>query len=446
VTDFATAHPDFVRGDETGLAIPAHGEALRTAGTEFLTDAFHAFGSLHAKNRISRITRLEMCPGGSTGQKLFLSVEYERPEPRLHTDLFVKFSRDFADPIRDRGRFELQAEVGFASLSRLPDFPISVPVAYFADYHAESGTGILITQRIAFGADGIEPHRQKCLDHEQLTDPLTYYRAIVTNLARLAAAHKSGRLSADIDARFPFDPDAAIAADKIPYDERKLRERVARYADFAANCPQLVPGTLSPEFFTRLDRQVGGFLEHEATIKRFLHSDPALIALCHWNAHIDNAWFWRDDSGTLQCGLMDWGRVRQLNVAYALWGCLSGAGLDLWDNHLDELLALFAGELQKHGGPRLDTSALKLHLDMYVATMGLAWLLTAPVTVLSRLPEARTASGPRDPIFRNNESARNQLHISSVFLHLWRTHDFGASLDRLIEVLRIPSTGTSTER
>lgn len=433
-------HPDFVRGDGTGLAIPAHGEALRTAGEAFLTRALHAFGSLPPANRISRITRLEMCPGGSTGQKLFLSVEYERPEPQLHTDLFVKFSRDFADPIRDRGRFELQAEVRFASISRLPDFPISVPVAYFADYHGESGTGILITQRIAFGANGIEPHRQKCLDHEQLTEPLAYYRAIITNLARLAAAHKSGGLSADIDARFPFDPDAAAAADAIPYNERQLRERVARYADFAANNPQLLPSTLSPEFFTRLDQEVGRFLEHEAAIKRFLHTDPAFIALCHWNAHIDNAWFWRDESRALRCGLMDWGRVRQMNVAYALWGCLSGAGLEIWDDHLDELLALFACELQERGGPRLEVAELKLHLDLYVATMGLAWLLDAPARILFRLPEAATASGPRDPVFRKNESARNQLHISSAFLHLWRTHDFGASLGRLLECTSVKSS------
>ena len=426
-------HSGFVRGDRTGLAIPAHGEALATAGEDFLTEAFQVFGSLSRANRISRITHLEVCPGGSTGQKLFLSVEYARPEPGLHTDLFVKFSRDFRDPKRDRGRYELEAEVRFASLSRLPDFPISVPVAYFADYHHASGTGLLITQRIAFGTDGIEPHRQKCLDHEQLAEPSDYYRAIVTALARLAAAHKSGRLSADVDVRFPFDPETAAAADAIRYDERQLRDLVGCYADFAATCPQLVPSTLTPAFFTKLDLEVGRFLKHEASIKRFLQSDRAFIALCHWNANIDNAWFWRDTSGALLCGLLDWGRVRQMNVAYALWGSLSAAGLEIWDDHFGELLALFARELHEQGGPRLEVAELKLHLDLYVATMGLAWLMEAPANVLFRLPEAATASGPHDPVFRRNESARNQLHISTAFLHLWQTHDFGASLDRLLE-------------
>jgi hypothetical protein len=200
-------HPDFVRGDHSGLEVPARGEALRAAGEVFLTRSFQAFGALLPTNRVARILRLEPCPGGSTGRKFFLCVEYERAEPGLHTDLFVKFSRDFADPLRDRGRFEMEAEVQFASLSRLPGFPINVPLAYFADYNRDSGTGILITQRIAFGSDGIEPHRQKCLDHELLDDPLAYYRAIVTSLARLAAAHKSGRLSSTVEARLPFSAD-----------------------------------------------------------------------------------------------------------------------------------------------------------------------------------------------------------------------------------------------
>lgn len=155
--------------------------------------------------------------------------------------------------------------------------------------------------------------------------------------------------------------------------------------------------------------------------------------MCHWNANIDNGWFWRDAAGALQCGLMDWGHVGQMNVAFALWGPLSAAGLEIWDQHLDELLDLFIGELHDHGGPRLDIAELKLHLHFYVAMMGLAWLLQAPARILFRLPEAATASSPRDPIFRRSETARNQLHVSTTFLNLWQTHDFGASLDRLLE-------------
>jgi hypothetical protein len=432
-----TAVPlDFVRGDATGLDIPAHADALRLAGPAFLTAAFHHFGSLSAQNRIVGITRFESFPGGNSGHKLLLSVEYARTEPGLHSNLFVKFSRDFTDAFRDRRRHELEAEVRLATLSRRPSFPIHVPAACFADFNRDSGTGILITQRIEFGNGSIEPLRPKCMDHE-LSEPLAYYRAIVSTLAQLAAAHKSGALSPQVDALFPFDPAIAAATDPIPWSEQQLRERIERYATFAATCPQLLPShlTASP-FIARLQREAAHVLRHEATIKRYLHSNRDYIALGHYNANIDNAWFWRDAAGVRQCGLLDWGRVRQMNVAYALWGSLCGAGLDIWDRHLDELLGQFVGELHARGGPRLELAELRLQLDFYVATIGLALMMDTPALVLSRLPEAVSANGPLDPSLRRNEVARSFLHVFTAFLNLWYTHDFGAILDQLLDRTR----------
>jgi hypothetical protein len=86
-----------------------------------------------------------------------------------------------------------------------------------------------------------------------------------------------------------------------------------------------------------------------------------------------------------------------------------------------------------HGGPRLEVAELELHLDFYVATMGLATLLEAPTLVLSRLPEAAGARSPQDPVFLKDAVASGFLHVFTGFLHLWQRHDFGASLDRLLE-------------
>jgi hypothetical protein len=421
----------FVRGDASGLALPAHAQALRNAGEGFLTAAFRRFGALSPDNRVVRITQFAPFGGGNSGHKVLLSVEFERAEPGLHADLFVKFSRDFADVFRDRRRYELEAEVRFAALSRLPGFPIHVPAAYFADFHHESGTGILITQRIAFGSGGIEPLWPKCWDHE-LPEPLAHYRAIVSTLARLAAAQKSGLLSPQVDQYLPFDAQTAATEDPIPWDATQLRALIARYATFAAQYPQLLPPALStPRFIAKLERDALRYLQQQPRIKQFLHADRDYVALCHYNANIDNAWFWREPSGRLQCGLLDWGRVRQMNVAYALWGSLCGASLELWNHHLEELLRLFIAEYSAHGGPQLELERLKLHLDLYVASVGLAMLMDAPRLVLARLPEAARASGPRDPVFRTNQIALGFFHVFTAFLNLWQMHDFGASLDRL---------------
>lgn len=423
---------DFVRGDATGLAIPAHAEALRLAGTEFLTRAFHAFGSLAPDNRVARIRRCESFSGGNSGDKLVLSLDYARDEPGLDRELFVKFSRDFADAFRDRRRYELESEVRLAGLSRLPAFPVSAPHPYFADFHHESGTGLVIMQRILFGSGNVEPHLHKCMDHE-LADPLVYYRPIVTSLARLAAAHKSGRLSPQVEQLFPFDAQAAAADMPIPCDEAQLIERLTRYADFARACPQLLPPNVStPEFIAMLERDAPRFLRHERAVKRFLHANADFIALCHWNANIDNVWFWCDAAGTRHCGLLDWGMVRQMNMAYSLWSSLSMTTLEVWDRHLDELLDLYIGTLHEEGGPRLDLAELKLHLDLAVAVIGLALMSDAPALILSRMPEAAQASGPLDPILDRDSVVRGFLQGFRSFLNLWERHDFGASLDQML--------------
>ncbi len=433
MTDYSTLHSrDFVCGDTTGLKIPAHVEALRNAGTDFLTQSFRTFGSLGLDNSVARITRFEACAGGSTGQKLLLSVEYETADEALDTELFVKFSRDFADPIRDLQRHEMESEIRLGALSRHPAFPITVPTTYFGDFHGQSGTGLLITSRVRYGEGGIEPPRPKCMDHEA-GDPLEYYRSVIIAIARIVAAHKSGRLSPDVEQTFPFDAPTALTEDRIPYDEAQLRAKFEGFAELAAQAPQLFPASIiAPEFIARVTEQAVRFLAHETEIKRFLHGDPDYIALCHWNANIDNAWFWRDAAGVLQCGLLDWGRVRQLNLAYALWGCMLAAPQYIWDDHLDELLTLFASEIHSGGGPLLAVEELRLHLDLYVAVMGLATASVAPERILFRLPEAVHASGPLDPVFQKSSQARNFLQIYTNLLNLWQTHDFGASLDRML--------------
>jgi hypothetical protein len=422
----------FVRGDFTGLAVPAHPDALASGGAGFLTEAFRAFGALASDNRVARIAQITPCYGGSTGTKLFISVEYEKSDAGLHTELFVKFSRDFTDALRDRGKHEMESEIRFAALSRLAGFPIDVPRAYFADYHHDSQTGLLITEVIGFGEGPIEPQHEKCMDH-LIDDPLPYYRAILSALARIAAAHRSGALTDDVETLFPFDPDVAARADPIPWTAEEMRERIVRYAKFARTCPQLMPESArSLAFWAKLEREAPRFLEHEATIKRFLQEDPNYVALCHWNANIDNGWFWRDEAGALHCGLMDWGRVRQLNLAFALWGSLNSAPHWVWEDHLDELLSFFVAELRRHGGPSLDRGRLKLYMDMYVATMGLAWLIEAPMRILRYLPEAAETTGPLDPRLLACERARNQRHVSTLFLSLWERHDFDRSLDQLL--------------
>ena len=427
---------DHFTGDATGLVTPAHAAALRDGGAAWLTQAFRAFGSLAPDNAVSRVVSLEPCPGGSTGAKYYLTLEYAQADPGLHSQLFVKFSRDFADARRDdRGRWEMAPEARFAPLSRQPGFPIAVPAAWFADYHAESGTGLIITESVRYGEDPIEPHRRKCLDHLTLDDPLTHYRQVVTALARLAASHKSGRLAPDIETRFPFNS-ATGSADPIRYDEASLQAELEHCFAYARDCPRLLPEVVCrPEFMTQLAEDAQLIRRHEEAIQRFLQSDPRMIALCHWNAHIDNCWFWRDRTGELHCGLIDWGRVGQITFGSALWGALSAAHHDIWDHHIEELLTLFCAEYAGHGGPPITLQELTFHLRLHLAAMGVARMLAFPETIRFRLPTCTQASGPHDLMFEPVEvdPARNSMHIYAVFLKFWRKYDVGGAVRELLE-------------
>ena len=163
-------------GDATGLRIPVDADALRASGTRLLTEAFHRFGALTQDNRVVAITEFAEVDAGSTGRKLLLSVDCLEPGPP--PDLFVKFSRDLDNPERDRGRTQMEPEVAFAALAARDGFPITVPKVLFADYHDGSGTGVLITERIPFGANGIEGQYAKCMDYD-MPYQLGHYRALL---------------------------------------------------------------------------------------------------------------------------------------------------------------------------------------------------------------------------------------------------------------------------
>jgi hypothetical protein len=428
-----TEQCDWIEGDIWEIPMPCHPEALREGGTKFLNAAFHHTGALSADNEISRIVRFEECPRGSTGRKILLSVEYLRPDPSLHTELFVKFSRAFDDPHRDRQRYEMELEARFAAVSQQCRLPIDVATSYFADFHHATGTGVMITQCIPYGTGNIERHYEKCLDW-QMPDQLEHYRALVATNARLAGAHRAGKLPSNIDKNFPFDPAKAEAADPIRYDAQKLRNRISRYAEFCTRFPQLLPENIrEPAFHARLMDEMPRFLEHEHTIKRWLYSQPEMIVFCHWNANADNAWFWRDDAGALHCGLIDWGRVGQMNAASALWGSLSGAETFIWDDCLGELLGLFIDEFHGAGGPLLDSSALQLNMEMLIALLGICWLLDTVPIILREIPGLETARDRFDPRLLASELARTQLHMLTIFMNMWATRDLGRSLDALLE-------------
>jgi hypothetical protein len=94
----------WVTGDHFGLSIPVDPAALRAGGTAFLTRALRASGALAADNAVARITGFQEVPGGSTGRKLLLRIEYEKPRAhphRLVREVLSRFGKSRPRPRED---------------------------------------------------------------------------------------------------------------------------------------------------------------------------------------------------------------------------------------------------------------------------------------------------------------------------------------------------------
>jgi hypothetical protein len=420
-------HPDAVTGDHSGVPFPTTIEPLLERGTQFLTTAFQATGVLAQDNRVTAIVYQKEFFGGGMGRKLLLSLEYQR-DSGLKKDLFVKLPRMFGDPLRDLFAPLMEPEVRFALLSRRDDFPIVVPECYFADYNRATSTGILITERIPYGQGAIEACHDKCLDYT-LSQPLDHYRALTKALARLAGFHKAGRFGPDIERQFPFDPRSVDAGARIPYTPEQLQAKLDKLRSFAAAHPGLLPGPAgSPQFLERFSREVPLVLQHELAIRRHLNQHGELIALCHWNANLDNAWFWTDAGGELQAGLLDWGSVAQMNLAQGFYGMTCAAETQFLNVHRRALMELFLEEYRVSGGPRIAIEQFAFLFRLAVAVLGVAWILDAPALVEAQIPELHSVEDRYDPRLRNDFLARAQLQLLVVFLNEWLVEDVGSAL------------------
>ncbi len=421
----ASARKRWVAGDIFGLEIPADAETLISGGTDFLTKAFQASGALAANNRVRGIVKAEEFHGGGTGKKLLLTLAYESTEPALPEQLFIKFSRNFDNELWDRARSMMISEENFAVLSRSPDFPVTVPACLFADVDSKSGTGLIITECITYGRNGVEPLYPKCMDYT-VPEPVEHYKAILKGLAKLSGAHRGGRLSRAFDKKFPYSRKQASAVFAIRTPEEKLIERANRMFDFIERYPKLFPENVrTAELRERFIGDIPDLVAAEDRITEVLYGNPAFIAFAHWNANIDNCWFWEDKEGILQCGFMDWANAGQISVAQSVSGAISGAEPFVWNEHLDELLTVFIEEYAAQGGPRLSLDDMRLHNLLIVAVSGVAYSMRAPVAIERDIEKISALESYRDDSFREHENARIQLHMMTKMLNVWQTRRLG---------------------
>ena len=170
-----------------------------------------------------------------------------------------------------------------------------------------------------------------------LPDPLGHYQALLRALARLAGAYHGGVFAPEVMDELASHQGSLGVSERARYTAEQVTRRIARYREFAHSFPQLVPAPVrDPAFLDRLAQEAPRFCGHEAAIEHFLNAPSRMVALSHWNANTDNAWFWTGEDGQIDCGLFDWGNARVMNVGVALSGCFYGAEPEFIVENLDK--------------------------------------------------------------------------------------------------------------
>jgi hypothetical protein len=322
----------------------------------------------------------------------------------------------------------MEPEVRFALLSRRDDFPIIVPRCFFADFDTQTMSGILITERIAYGQDGIEPAYEKCMDY-RLKNPLPYYRTLATALGRLAGCHRAGRLGLDVDAQFPLPHPTNM----IPYGVVELQVKLDALRIFAERVPHLFPDSLgSRAYLDNFAADAEFMVQHQEAILAHLRGEQDQIAVCHLNTNIDNAWFWTDSAGELQAGLLDWGGVGRMHLACAFYGLICSAETAFLDSNRNALISLVAQEYFRSGGPAIDVGDFTHSVKLACGALGLAWMMDAPALVASSVPDYWTIQSRLDPKLESNFLARVQLQPLIVLLSEWRSQRIGLAVRELV--------------
>ena len=316
--------------------------------------------------------------------------------------------------------------------------PVRIPKLYFADICRETTNYILITEAIdypprsrsgeAFAPYAILPKCGKYQDDSLGPQAADYYYTLLRACARVGAADKCGRFDSVVGAYVWRKPVGAADSES----RRRMMTSVAStQADSLIEFVSVVATGLFPPsqralpFLHEVKRQLVEMAQYFPAAQAYLAHDPRFIALNHVNLQIDNAFFWRDEEGALDCGLLDWGGASRVPFTATFMGMFSGAEADVLLAHEEGLMRCFADEYVACGGPRLEYAELLLRFRLSYAMMALSALQFIEQDVYPECPKEDFAkiTDRWDPLLMGRWNARCRAITIMCILSFWERHD-----------------------
>eukprot|EP00411_Alexandrium_monilatum_P015794 CAMPEP_0175278066 /NCGR_PEP_ID=MMETSP0093-20121207/49329_1 /TAXON_ID=311494 /ORGANISM="Alexandrium monilatum, Strain CCMP3105" /LENGTH=542 /DNA_ID=CAMNT_0016573035 /DNA_START=12 /DNA_END=1640 /DNA_ORIENTATION=+ len=338
---------------------------------------------------------------GGAGIKVMLSVEYSKPAGDATQHFFIKIPHKMGNK-SERHKVSILLNNDFPEVMFnvlfVPQAPFKCPRCYFADINRETTNYIVIQERLfyspkkeSYAPGELLPAPGKYLDYQLESKGAEHYYALAKAFARMAAWYQETiKISPQLDYLFLVKDHCDYlqgerANDKDFYGPLETRmdfikswisengeetfwthvcapatttsESLARgmldfAEEFMKNCAGLFPkGVLTPAFKKQIMEEAqewaacNGFCNYIIT-KAFWE----LHVLSHPNLQIDNAFYWRDDAGKMQSGLLDFGSICHSSIPHVLAGSWSGAEVEVMDEHEDKMCDAFVDAMTEAGG------------------------------------------------------------------------------------------------
>jgi len=381
-----------LKGDLFGLPFPATPEEFVLSpeyGPGWLTEAFHRAGTMAEDNRVARITWWRRFEGGGSGPKCLFTVEYEKPDESLDTKLFMKQPWTLEENKMQRYMEEGQCRFGDVHGGEInfyqwvsPYVPFSVPKYYFGDISRESTESCLINAaadwptpgKESFGPYELYPPCEKCEDW-RLTDPHEYYFAMMRRLGALAGLEKTGKLGPEV-ATVPWSWYGPSPQKRDPGMTKYFRQFVDEVA------PHIWPKKVqSKTFLDHFEKHMDMVASASQLISQFTYADPLYVGFGHANGNTDNAYFYRNAEGVMECGMLDWGQSGYMAYAQEFLMAFGSCLGEMLAEYDDRLVRAFADAYHETGAPPLDAEELIVHFRLTNASstgsllgMALPWL------------------------------------------------------------------------
>ncbi|CAJ1344013.1 unnamed protein product [Effrenium voratum] len=305
-------------------------------------------------------------------------MPYKWQTPDLHCKLFAKIPFPYSGATtNDRLSSSVNKQpMDFFEVNAYRLFeasmPVKIPKYYFGDISNESTNFILITECIPFAgypplpAFKIEGPYVKCKDFEMAGSEKEHYLLLMQVHGRIGAAAKRGDLGSEellaTQLSRPNLQALTVSAEAATGGHPKVCATGLRGAIkfFAATAQVLYPEFVMEDAFQeKFFRTMMTLNAYAREISLWKSSDADYVALGHLNLNVDNAFFWRDGEGGLDCGIFDLGGFGAAPMHHRIWWGLNCAEFPMIRQHLEEFLTVFIETYESQGGPKLDFDQLK---------------------------------------------------------------------------------------